>query len=214
MNSLAVLLLMGAMLTPTWAATLAFNTTTQATGNAGSAYANGIGHAFTVNSPITVNSLIFEGWSQGAGGIANAGDDAVIVRLWNVDTGLQLASFTFSGTTNASEITYAHGAYLGVRHEGSIGPQLLSTGVNYLVSADSLVGIQYINNATTQTIGAGITLVAERFGSSPGTLPTSPDGTTLKYGGPSFRFEAVPEPAAAWLALAILSAAAGRRRRA
>lgn len=181
-----------------------------------------MGHRFSVSTGVDVKSLVFMGWS-GVSGISGTDGDAVTVRLWNADTGAELASHAFTNdavnTAGATPVTYTHGTYVGIRYEFSISPLTLTPGVNYMISSDTYAGgIQHIREdngtASTQTVASEITFGGEFFGGAGTTIPNSADGTVLKYGGPSFTYDVVPEPSAALLgSLGVLALLRRRRAR-
>lgn len=190
------LIALTAALNVSQAATLAFNSTTNPTAKAGSSYDFGVGHFFTVTTEITVRSLVFEGWTG-----ESTADDLVTMQLWNASTSTVLATFAFNGSSTATAITYAHGSYAGVRHEGAIADVSLFAGTSYAIVAHSTTGIDYIGGVSVQTVGPEITFTQEKYGTVAGNLPTIIDGAAgvLGYGGPSFRYDVVPEPSSAVL---------------
>lgn len=194
------------------AATIAFDSTINTTASAGSIFSNGVGHVFQVNTAtvpvgqsVVVSQLGIEGYF---GGSATA--EGLVIRLWDTaNSTTPLASYTFTPSDSFTVVDYAHGSYDGRRYLGTIAPITLNSGSTYVIAAYGFGGAgagerSYIgggSGAPVQAVASQITFLQERYSTTANTMPATNDGTSgiLKYGGPTFTFDVVPEPSIALL---------------
>ena len=190
------------------------------------------GMDFQVNSqPIQVTQLgVFDNNADGVLNTDNNGTQPIVVSLWDVNTGTQLASLNFgAGTGNGTDTNVGAGK---VFFKPLSTPVTLAAGDTYYIGEDYSGAEQFFNSngntatAPTPDSSGLITFVGGgRASNVHGLLFTGSNSATTtsngfidggppaRYAGPNFAFTTVPEPASVGVMGVVACGLLARRRR-
>jgi len=170
--------------------------------NSGNTGINGnqtVGWQFDVNTQIIVTHLSW--YDHGQDGI-----DEHEVGLWDTGGNLLVSAVLGSGTSEALD---------GIWRTVDVADTILTVGSGYIVGGyNGATSTDVLKANVSQTVASEITFVDATFSNFGATLdrPTIFSVASSGFYGPSFQYQAVPEPAT-MVALGLGAAALLRRRR-
>ncbi len=200
------------------------------TANGGNVYAPGVGFRFTVGpDPLQVDALScalwVSDWNAGTSSSANLDVQDVRVKLWRASDQALLAEVRLTSADYAGPLTPTPANYTFRYFREAVTGFQLGGGEAYIVALYGTTNtggsLQYINNlhnaARPVTVAPDLVFANGNLytpGATPGAIPSVADSSgNPKFGGPSFEYKVVPEPAAAGLLyVGALSLRALRRR--
>ncbi|MBN8456932.1 MAG: hypothetical protein J0M04_03735 [Verrucomicrobia bacterium] len=178
------------------APSIAYNPAANTSGSF-SGYTGSVGLVFTVNTPVTVTELGITTNSNEP--LDSAQLKTRLYRLndpnGNLSDATLLAERLFTAGTASSLSGIAPWGWR-VFFQSPAAPVALAPGTTYVIASEGFGGSPsraYINVPTNVAIAPEITHLASRYGAA-GAVPATPDGTGVKYQGPTFRYEVGSAP--------------------